>query len=341
MYSTVPPVPGRAPDPGAGWGLRRAVRLAFPDPADLTHSAEHNARLSVYYADMLRAYGQELIPGALESGGQSYAEMAEALIKLAVPEGESVDLLVVAHAIPDVTPGRATATYLSHACPGTPMAFAIGDQGTAGAFTGLRLIRDYAASGGLRRALLLVVEQGDLPYDPSPLTDAPVVVPAGHSAVALLFGDSADPAGAVASAGPVSTFGGVSRLDSVSVHPESPGSALGDEVGALFAGATGPGASAATAILGSALADRVPAPSDVDQVRIAPAEQPYTGVWWELAGALAEPAGHARRLLVADFHPEMHYLCFAAIDVPDPGPSDGAVEGAGNSESAALPGRLR
>ena len=56
--------------------------------------------------------------------------MAEAVIARAVLPGEDVDLLVLAYAIPDITPGRATATYLSHICPGNPLAFAICDQGT-------------------------------------------------------------------------------------------------------------------------------------------------------------------------------------------------------------------
>src|SRR5260221_429306 len=151
MYSTVPPRRDDPREPDVGWGVRRAVRLAFPDPASLTRDEAHTARLDVYLTDLLQPYGLALKPGALEPDGQSYGEMAEALIELAVPAAEGVDLLVLAYAIPDIAPGRATTTYLSHVCPGGPMAFAISDQGTAAAFTGLRLIREYARSGGLRQ----------------------------------------------------------------------------------------------------------------------------------------------------------------------------------------------
>ncbi|KQV13277.1 MULTISPECIES: hypothetical protein [unclassified Kitasatospora] len=169
--------------PPAAWGIRRAVRMAFPEPAALAGDPVHAERLARYLADLLHPYG--LSPDPSEHVGQSYGEMGEALIHAAVPAGESVDLLVLAYSIPDLTPGRATATYLSHVCPGTPMAFAVSDQGTASAFTALRLVDAYARSGGLRRALLLVVEQNSLPYDPG----IPVTVPAESRGVALLFGE--------------------------------------------------------------------------------------------------------------------------------------------------------
>src|ERR1035438_5031182 len=109
--------------------------------------------------------------------------MAEALIGPAVPTDEPADLLVLAFSIHDLRPGRQTAAYLSNLTPGAPMAFAICDQGSAAAFTGLRIAREYAASAGIRRALLVVVEQAALPYD------CPAPVPAQHRGVAMLYGD--------------------------------------------------------------------------------------------------------------------------------------------------------
>ena len=172
-----------------GWGIRRVVRLSFPNPSALAHDPEHTARLSVYLTDLLRPYGLTLEPGAMSRsgrhGGQSYGEMAEALIAAAVPEGEQIDLLVMAYHVPDITPGRATTTYLSHICPGTPLSFAVSDQGAGVGLTALRLVQEYARTAGLRRALLLLVEQCALPYDPG----VPVTVPSEDSGVALLFGD--------------------------------------------------------------------------------------------------------------------------------------------------------
>jgi 4-hydroxymandelate oxidase len=82
-----------------------------------------------------------------------------------------------------VSPGRATATYLGSRCAGRPLAFSVCDQGTASPFTALRLLAAYAHGGACARALLLVVEQATLHYDPV----TPVRLPDRHTAVALLL----------------------------------------------------------------------------------------------------------------------------------------------------------
>jgi 4-hydroxymandelate oxidase len=170
-------------DVPAGWGVRRAARLAFPGAAAVAADPVHSGRLRTYLTDMLRPYELALDEAAFARGGQSYGEMAEALIRAAVPPGESVDLLVLAYSVPDVTPGRATATWLSHVCPGGPLAFAVSDETHTAAFTALRLARAYAAGAGPARALLLVVEQPVLPYPPGA-----AVLPSGAYGVGLLLG---------------------------------------------------------------------------------------------------------------------------------------------------------
>jgi 4-hydroxymandelate oxidase len=285
-------------DTSQRWGIRRAVRRRFPQPAYVAGDPAHTARLDVYLTDMLRPYDLALEPGALDRGrGQSYGEMSEALVESIVEPGDAVDLLILVYAIPDITPGRATATYLSHICPGNPMAFAICDQGTAGAFTGLRLVRDYAAAG-VRRALLVIVEQAELPYDPG----VPVDVPTGHAAVALLFGD-VDRDGAALAA----------RLGAVRNRPEVDAvdvrTVLADEVAGLSRDGS--------LILGAPLAGQL---SDADRdIRMAPPGQPFTGVWWTLAGQITEvrPAGGAMRIVLADYDAQLRYLSVAAIDVAD------------------------
>ena len=70
------------------------------------------------------------------------------------------------------------------------MAFAIcGDQGSMAAFSGLRIARAYASSAGIRRALLIVVEQAALPYS-CPVVGCHRSTEAG---VAMLYGDCATP----------------------------------------------------------------------------------------------------------------------------------------------------
>ena len=55
------------------------------------------------------------------------------------------------------------------------------------------------------------------------------------------------------------------------------------------------------------------------EVIVAPAGQPCTGVWWEVAGRLAGWAERGgRRVLVADYDPLPGSLCLAVIDVAPP-----------------------
>jgi hypothetical protein len=123
--------------------------------------------------------------------------MAAELFSGEVAADGPVDLLVFAFAVPDVAPWRNTAPYLSHLCPGEPFAFAVCDQGVAAPFTALRLIREYASTGGCQRAMLVVAEQAAMPYQPA----VPAATPARHAVVALLCDQS-----------------GPGRLDAVRVH---------------------------------------------------------------------------------------------------------------------------
>ncbi len=238
----------------------RGVRLGFaPTRAAAADGAQRAAARTAYHRDLVRPFGLELArdTATLEHSGPSYGAMGRALLAAAVPPDEPVDLLVLAYAVPDLEPGRATATYLSHVCPGRPLAFAISDQGTAAAFTGLRLINEYARSGDIRRGVLLVVEQPTLPYDPG----VPVTLPAGHSGVALVL-DTRD-------AGPAL------QLTSVSVEPgvaaadlESPATTHPDETAVLLGAGFSPAET-----------------------------RPYTGAWWRLVGLLSTEGMPERVLL--------------------------------------------
>ncbi|HKT04656.1 MAG TPA: 2-hydroxy-acid oxidase, partial [Rugosimonospora sp.] len=143
--------------------LRRAVARDFPGPAAVAAAPGHRAHLRGYLADLAAPYRVALREPMFDDAcGQSYGEMAATLLAEVLPPDEAVDLLVLAFAVPDIRPGRSTATYLSHICPGRPLAFAICDQGAAAGFTGLRLILSYARDRERRRAVLLVVEQAAL-----------------------------------------------------------------------------------------------------------------------------------------------------------------------------------
>ncbi|MBV1851191.1 2-hydroxy-acid oxidase [Catellatospora tritici] len=265
------------PSPPAELCLARTARRTFDDPAWLR--PEHQDALEAFVEDLVRPYG--LAPGGDLADGHSYGDMAAELIGHTVRPDEPVDLLVLAFAIPDLRPGRATATYLSHLCPGGPQAFAICDQGNAAAFTGLRVAREYLRTEACARALVLVVEQSMLPH-PTPAT---ALVPQRHAAVGLLCERT-----------------GPTRLRDLTQHPNLD---AGQAAGALLR-ATEAAGEGISVVLGSGLADVADA---VTQPRlcVAPPGQPLTGAWWALAGQV----GH--EVLVADYDPLLGYLSLATF----------------------------
>ncbi|MFL6162129.1 MAG: 2-hydroxy-acid oxidase [Jatrophihabitantaceae bacterium] len=283
------PVPS-AGSTGGGLRLVRAERQGFAGPAEFLHSPDDRAHLGNYLADLTRPYGLT-VPGELFDSpsdlGQSYGEMAEALIRATVPVDEPVDLLVLAFAVHDMQPGRATATYLSHVCPGTPLSFAICEQGSAAAFSGLRVARDYAASAGCRRTLLIVAEQASVPYP----THAPV--PARHRGVALLF-DAESPDGP---SGP--------RLVGLRQQGGVPAGEVAARAAACLAELTA-GDGRSRLVVSEALAWAWPAAG----ARVAPAGQPSTGLWWQLIDELADGPD---LVVAADYDPDLGYLCLAAL----------------------------
>ncbi len=277
--------------------LIRAVRRGFTGPAQFLADPANRARVGEYLADAARPYARE-VPAApfgeppSPALGHSYGEMAEVLIGSAVSPGEPVDLLVLAFSIHDLRPGRQTAAYLSGVTPGAPMAFAICDQGSAAAFSGLRIAGEYASSAGIRRALLIVVEQAALPYD------CPVALPAQHRGVAMLYGDGAEPG---------------ARVAGVRQHPGVP---PGRVAGLAAAGLAelAAGHHEVGLVLSDALAAVWTAPA-AGRVRVMPPGQPSTGVWWGLIDELGGGPGHPDLLVAADYDPGLRYLCLTAFAV--------------------------
>jgi 4-hydroxymandelate oxidase len=258
--------------------LRRAQRRVFGAAPEL--APQHRAALGVFLTDLVRPYGLALHEDIPD--GHTYGEMAAELIASLVQPHEPVDVLVLAFAIPDMRPGRATATYLSHVCPGGPLAFAICDQGTAAAFTGLRLAREYLRAETCDRALLLVVEQAVLPYS----TEARATVPDKHAAIGFLCGRS-----------------GTTRLRAVEQYPN----VTAGQAAEVLIRETEAARTPATVILGAGLADMADGLA-ASRVEVAPLGQPHTGAWWWLAAQL-----EGGEVLVADYDPLLRYLCIAAF----------------------------
>lgn len=282
MFVTGPPATG------TGLALSRVAHRSHGGDSPL---AAHPG-LRRYVTDLAATRGLPVREDVLGTG-QAYAELAEPVIEAVTTPGEPVDLLVFAHGVPDVQPGRNVALHLGSRCPGNPLAFAICDQGPAAAFTALRLIADYAGTGAGCRALLVIAEQPAVPY---PLA-APAPVPDRGAAAALLF-----------EAGP-------SPLE-VRIHRSVLPAAAGDLLAAELAELTGTRLDV-TLALGSALADAVGA----EDVRDAVPGLPYTGLWAHAADI--EPG---RLLVLADYDPALGYLSLAAVE-QTPRPTVMAVAG--------------
>jgi hypothetical protein len=304
VYASGPPATGPVPPQASALYLAKVRgRVVEGGPAGAA-----DPELRVYLADLVRPYGLALREDELARGaGQSYGEMAAALVAELTAEGEPVDLLMLAFAVPDVTPQRATASYLSALCPGEPMAFALCDQGSVAAFTGLRLAREYGGDGGCRRSLLLAAEQPVLHYDPGPAGDA-VALPVRSAAVALMCGDS-----------------GPARVGALRLCPGTPpgraAAVLAAELASLPgpAGLPGPvGSVPPVVIMGAQLAphagDDWPQALAGAEVRTVPPGQPATGVWSELADGWAGWLAAGRRILVADYDPAVECLALASIE---------------------------
>ena len=287
-------------------------------------------------ADLVQPYGVPLRPDA--NGGHSYGEMLAGTIRDLVPPACPPDVLILGFAMPDVWPERATATFLSDACPGHPLAFAVCDQGCAAGFTALRLARDYAAGGGCRRVLVALAEQTRLDYDPP----APASVPTRHAAFALLCEARRAPAAApvpAPAAAPVAPLvaapvaGGPAQdggplLASVRVLPgvaagqvpallrrelaDLPATAPdGEKRGEEKRGEGKRGEGRRLLVLGEGLGPL--AVGDLPGWRsvMLPPGQPLTGVWRELAAWSAGPGRGG--LAIADYDPGLRYLCLASF----------------------------
>ncbi|MFF3600384.1 hypothetical protein [Kitasatospora indigofera] len=285
------PVAVRAGAP-AGPGLRVARVLTRDFGGRSETSLDPDLR--VFVSDLARPYGVPLREDLLAQGaGHSYGEMAEGLLREALPQDEPVDLLILAFSSPDVRPGRSTALHLSRFCPGSPLAFAVCDQGSAAPFTALRIATDYARTGACRRAVVLVMEAAHLHHEPA----GPVALPERHCAVLLVCEADGGEGGAAVvrqSSGPAA--------DPASDLVRAERAALGPAAAVVL----GPGLTAPSGLTvpsGPAAPPGLTAPSAATgsgRTAAARGGQPLTGVWSALAERLPGWRAEGRPVLVAD-----------------------------------------
>ncbi|MFE1413597.1 hypothetical protein ACFW6F_22780 [Streptomyces sp. NPDC058746] len=309
MYKTpAPPVGAPAPraadrapdaplDPGADalplW-LERVVHREFPAGSgriDDAFSARH-------FTDVAGAYGRDYRPDLAPSGaGNTFAAMSRALVESAGLDREPVGVAIAAHATPDLDCRYAAATYLSEAWPHGPLSFGVSEQGTAAPFAALRLAAAYVKRGGLRKALVLVLDQATLPYE----TGAGL---GGDAGAALLL-----------SAQPVA---GAARP----LVRHTPGVAV-EDVRSLLAGQLAPFGPDVLVAAGPGIDPGRDLPAGTGAVRETGKGFPCTALWAAHAAHVAGPDA-GRPLVLVDHDPVSGDLGVCVT-----GAVTGAVDGAG------------
>ncbi|WP_175408100.1 hypothetical protein [Streptomyces sp. TRM64462] len=265
MYRTSAAPAARVPRAAPALRLERVVHRVFPagtSRIDDAFSVRH-------FTDIAGEYGRAYRPDLAAAGaGNTFASMARALVESLGPDAAEVGVAVVAHAAPDLDCRYAATTYLSEAWPHGPLAFGLSEQGGATPFTALRVATEYVRRHGLRQALVLILDQGTLPYD----TEG--AVPAGDAGVALLL--SAD--------------------EAPGVRPrvrQLPGVAPG-EVRDLLAEELRPYGGDVTVVAGAGIEPGRDLPAGLAEVRETGKGFPCTALWAHLAGE--GPAGLPARL---------------------------------------------
>ena len=114
----------------------------------------------------------------------TFTTMVAGLLDELIGDGEPVGLVVLAHGTPDGEPNW-PACFLTSKLPGEPLGFAVADQGPVAPFTALRIAATYVRAGDLRRAIVIVLDQDTVLYDPA-LADR-ATLPTENRAVALVF----------------------------------------------------------------------------------------------------------------------------------------------------------
>lgn len=248
--------------------------------------------LEDYLSDMTRLYGGTFSRELFASGHRNaFTTMAATVLDELAPSTGPLDLIVIAHVTPDADPRRSTACYLTETAPGDALAFAISDQGVLAPFTALRVLGDYAGGGGAERALLLVMDQSTLPYPASP---AEQMAPAEDVIVGFLL-ESQRPAGGIA------------------VRPHC--DADPQDLAALIAAESSRHQAPVTLIAGRGLDLERDLPLGVDEVIVAAAGRPCTGVWSAFADNLARWSVTGRQVLVADYDQDQRDLSLCSIEV--------------------------
>jgi hypothetical protein len=143
------------------------------DPAALT-----------FYRDLVEPFGVQLDEEVLRSGTQiTHRDLLDHLLQEDICQS-GADLIVLAHALPDVLPFAVNASHVNLMFGNRAESFGVSEQGLAAPFTALRIVSAYERAGRAERAVITVLETTTLPA-PDPLVQDGKLVDSG---VLLVFG---------------------------------------------------------------------------------------------------------------------------------------------------------
>ncbi|MDH6134306.1 hypothetical protein P3T37_003708 [Kitasatospora sp. MAA4] len=143
-----------------------------------------------YYRDLVVPFGLEVEPDLLRAAPHvDHRDLVDRLVAAEGVADRTPDLVIVAQALPDVTPFTAIAPYLDRRLGGRATNFGIHQQGLAAPFTALRVIAAFERAGRTRISALAVLEQTTLPTRFPLVHDNELV----DSGVLLVFGRDGGP----------------------------------------------------------------------------------------------------------------------------------------------------
>jgi 4-hydroxymandelate oxidase len=263
--------------------LAGAVQLSF-GPADRYPDVNALA----HYRDLAAAFGVGFDPELLDKGNRNtFTTMCLATLAALGELAEPLDLVVLAHAVPDIDVTGFAASALSHRMSGEPPAFAVGDQGVATPFTALGIAAEYLRGDDTKRVLVVLLDQLTVPYrTPLPARQEPDT----DAAVGLLL--AADPAAG----------GGLAVHQIADVDPADVPTILPSMLRELTATSAAP-----VVIAGSGLDAIRDLPDLGVPVVETPPGRPTTGLWCDLQ---VQPDAW---VIAIDYDRTLRYLCAAAI----------------------------
>ncbi|MEE2044184.1 hypothetical protein Q7689_12480 [Nocardiopsis tropica] len=269
-------------------------RSTSTDPAPAVAAAQHQAAIDEYLGDMASTYGSVYrSTPATEPSRTVYNRLAHGLLTQARARGERIDRIVLAHSLPDSQPGYSVCASLVHASDGPTTAFSVSDQRAVTPFTALRIAAEYLHGDPDGRALVLVLDQGELPWE----VPGGTPVPDREVGIGLLLGGGSPP-------------GDVLHWRATGLDAADAARAVADvhtDVRRAFSGPV-------TFVLGGGVPPVHVNDPDAE-VRRGPGGPVCTSVWTGLHGLrLTSPY---RAAVVVEYDPSLGYFCAAATNLED------------------------